>query len=255
MSSLRRCALALLCGAVLTPTAPLRAFPAPLVEMNVGGETGRVLPCGAPSQPIRSAAAGGPVFSPADSTLAALHASGQSFSDFVAAAKARREGWLRLADSAQVDGALVQRARAVGGSWKLLVVAVDACGDSMNTVPYVARLASQAGVDLRIVLPAAGRPVQEQHRSLDGRVATPTFVLLDAEGRERGCIVEQPRALREWSSQERKRASLDSVHAGIRAFYAKDQGAAIAREAVEMLEAAAAGRVHCDRGSAGSASR
>jgi hypothetical protein len=184
----------------------------------------------------------------ADSTLSALHASGQSFADFVAAAKARREGWLKLADSAQVDGALVARAKAVGGSWRLLVVAVDACGDSMNTVPYVARLAAQAGIDLRIVLPAAGRPVQEAHRSLDGRVATPTFVLLDGTGAERGCIVEQPKALREWSSAERARASLDSVHAGIRAFYAKDQGRAIAQEAVEMLERASRGGSLCDRG-------
>lgn len=183
-----------------------------------------------------------------DSTLGALHASGQTFADFVAAAKARREGWLKLADSAQVDATLVQRARATGGAWRLLVVAVDACGDSMNTVPYVARLAAQAGVDLRIVLPAAGRPVQEAHRSLDGRVATPTYVLLDAAGAERGCIVEQPKALREWASQERAKVSLDSVHVGIRAFYAKDQGVSIAREAVEMLEAAAAGRAHCDRG-------
>lgn len=185
---------------------------------------------------------------PTDSALLALHAGGQSFAEFVAAAKARRDGWLRLADSAQVEATLVQRARAAGGPWRLLVVAIDSCGDSMNTVPYVARLAAQAGVDLRIVLPSAGRAVQEAHRSLDGRVATPTYLLLDASGAERGCIVEQPRALREWSSQERSRASLDSVHVGIRAFYAKDNGASIALETVEMLEAAAAGRMHCHRG-------
>lgn len=184
----------------------------------------------------------------ADSTLSALHASGQTFPDFVAAAKARREGWVRLADSAVVDPALVKRAQATGKGWRLLVVAIDACGDSMNSVPYVARLASQAGVDLRIVLPTAGRPVQEGHRSLDGRTATPTFVLLDATGAERGCIVEQPKALREWASAERAKVSLDSVHAGIRAFYAKDQGASIARETVEMLEAAARGQSLCDRG-------
>lgn len=183
-----------------------------------------------------------------DSALLVLHSSGQSFPDFVAAAKARREGWVRLADSAQVAPELVQRARAAGKGWRILVVAIDACGDSMNSVPYVARLAAQAGIDLRIVLPAAGRSVQEAHRSLDGRTATPTFVLLDAAGAERGCIVEQPKALREWSSAERARVSLDSVHAGIRAFYAKDQGASIAREAVEMLEAAAKGQTLCDRG-------
>lgn len=184
----------------------------------------------------------------ADSALLALHASGQPFPDFVAAAKARREGWLRLADSAQVEAALVQRAKAAGSGWRILVVAIDACGDSMNTVPYVARLAAQAGIDLRIVLPTAGRPVQEAHRSLDGRTATPTYLLLDGTGAERGCIVEQPKALREWASAERAKASLDSVHAGIRAFYAKDHGASIARETVEMLEAAAKGGTVCDRG-------
>lgn len=184
----------------------------------------------------------------ADSTLLALHASGQPFPEFVAAAKARREGWLKLADSAQVDAALVQRAKAAGSGWRILVVAIDACGDSMNSVPYVARLAAQAGIDLRIVLPTAGRPVQEAHRSLDGRTATPTFLLLDGTGAERGCIVEQPKALREWASAERAKVSLDSVHAGIRAFYAKDLGASIARETVEMLEAATRGGTLCDRG-------
>jgi len=186
-----------------------------------------------------------------DSTLLALHASGQSFADFVAAAKARREGWLGLADTARVSEALIARARQVGDNWKLLVVAVDACGDSMNTVPWLARLAQDVpGIDLRIVLPAAGRPVQESHRSLDGRTATPTFVLLDAEGNERGCIVEQPRPLRDWSKANRGVVSLDSLHVGIRAFYAANRGEAIVTEAIEMLEAAKAGQRHCFMGQA-----
>lgn len=184
-----------------------------------------------------------------DSTLLALHGSGQTFADFVAAAKARREGWLGLADTARVSDAHVARARQVGGSWKLLVVAVDACGDSMNTVPWLARLAQEVpGIDLRIVLPAAGRAVQESHRSLDGRTATPTFVLLDADGIERGCIVEQPRPLRDWARANRSTVSLDSLHVGIRAFYAANKGEAIVTEAIEMLEAAKAGQRHCFTG-------
>jgi hypothetical protein len=186
-----------------------------------------------------------------DSTLLALHASGQTFADFVAAAKARREGWVGLADTARVSDVLIARARQVGGSWKVLVVAVDACGDSMNTVPWLARLAQDVpGIDLRIVLPAAGRPVQDSHRSLDGRIATPTFVLLDAEGAERGCIVEQPRPLRDWARANRGTVSLDSLHVGIRAFYAANKGEAIVTEAIEMLEAAKAGQIHCYKGQA-----
>lgn len=184
-----------------------------------------------------------------DSTLLSLFSSGQSFPDFLAAAKARREGWLKMADSARVDDALVARAKAVGGTWHLLVVAIDACGDSMNNVPYLAKLSSLVpGLDLRIVLPVNGRPVQDTHRSLDGRTATPTFVLLDSMGNDVGCIVELPRAIRDWAHGVRGTVSSDSLHAGIRTFYAANRGVAITTEAVEMLEAAKAGSPRCARG-------
>lgn len=227
----------------------LAALAAPAQASAMAG--GRVRCDLAPSRGPVAATAYAPA--PADSALVALHASGLTFPDFLAAAKARREGWLRLADSAVVSDAIAGRARAFaaaapGGAWRLLVVAVDSCGDSMNTVPYVAKVADLAGVSLRIVHPRDGRAVQEAHRSLDGRTATPTYVLIDAGGNERGCIVEQPRALREWSSAERAKASIDSVHAGIRAFYAKDQGASMALEVIELLEAAEGGRTVCDRG-------
>jgi len=184
-----------------------------------------------------------------DSTLVSLFASGQSFADFLRAAKARREGWLRIADSAQVAEALVERAKAVGGEWSLLVVAIDACGDSMNSVPYADKLASLVpGLSLRIVSPSAGRSVQQSHRSLDGRPATPTFVLLDAGGNDVGCIVELPTEIREWGHSVRSTVSSDSLHAGIRSFYARNRGVAIATELVQLMEAAKAGARRCQRG-------
>jgi hypothetical protein len=185
----------------------------------------------------------------ADSTLLQLQASGQTFTDFLAAAKARREGWLRIADSAQVDEALLARARAVGGTWRVLVVAIDACGDSMNSVPYLAKLAAAVpGIDLRIVLPVNGRAVQAAHRSMDGRQATPTIVLLDSSGRDVGCIVELPKEIRHWAHGVRSTVSSDSLHAGIRAFYARDRGRGITTEMVELLEAAKQGQAVCERG-------
>lgn len=201
------------------------------------------------STPARAAARSAGCAVVADSTLLALFSSGQSFPDFLAAAKARREGWLKMVDSARVDDALVARAKAVGGSWHLLVVAIDACGDSMNNVPYLATLSELVpGLDLRIVLPVNGRPVQDTHRSLDGRTATPTMVLLDSKGNDVGCIVELPREIRDWAHCVRGTVSSDSLHAGIRSFYAANRGVAITTEAVEMLEAAKAGSPRCSRG-------
>ncbi|MCU0647082.1 MAG: thioredoxin family protein [Gemmatimonadaceae bacterium] len=175
---------------------------------------------------------------------------GLPYREFLAKAVARREGWLRITDSTRVDAALVQRARAVAGSWRLLVVAVDRCGDSMNSVPYLAALTdSVPAIGLRVVHPDDGKAVQQAHRSLDGRTATPTIVLLRADGTSAGCVVELPRALREWSQAARTaKVSSDSLHNYQRTWYAGNRGVGIATEAVEMLEAAASGRVHCARG-------
>lgn len=184
-----------------------------------------------------------------DSTLSALFAKGQTFAEFVDKAQARREGWLRLQAEAVIRPDLLARARAVGGTWQLLVVAVDACGDSMNSVPYAARLAdSVPGLSLRIVLPNnGGRAVQEAHKSLDGRTATPTLVLLDATGADVGCLVELPAPLRHWTDKARATLGSDSLHAYRTAFYGKDRGVSVTTELVEMLEAAKAGTPHCER--------
>jgi len=184
----------------------------------------------------------------ADSTLQATFDKGVTFQQFVDAAVARREGWLRLQRDAMIPAGLVARARSVGDKWQLLVVARDACGDSMNSVPYAARLAdSVPGLSLRIVSPNDGQLAQGAHRTQDGRMATPTFVLLDARGADVGCLVELPAPLRRWTDAARATVSNDSLHSYRSAFYERDRGVSLATELVEMLESAQAGTPRCDR--------
>ena len=185
---------------------------------------------------------------PTDSTLQSIYARGITFAQFVDQAVARREGWLRLQRDAVVSASLIARARAVGGSWQLLVVARDGCGDSMNSVPYAARLAdSVPGLRLRIVTPDDGAPAAATHRTQDGRMATPTFILLNAAGADVGCVVELPAPLRQWTDAHRATVSGDSLHSYRNLFYARDAGASLSTELVEVLEAARAGRPQCDR--------
>ena len=189
-----------------------------------------------------------PVTVSVDSTLRATFTRGITFAQFVDAAVARREGWLRLQREAVVPNALIARARAVGGSWSLLVIARDGCGDSMNLVPYAARLAdSVPGLNLRIVSMKDGEAAASTHRTQDGRMATPTFILLDSTGADMGCLVELPAPLRQWTDKARATLSSDSLHAYRNTFYAKDRGVSLATELVVMLESARAGTPHCDR--------
>lgn len=205
-----------------------------------------------PSAPLASDC--GPVINLAevsrpDSSLVALFEGGQAFPDFLDAARRRREGWLKVNGEVQIADSSVARARAVGGQWRLLVVAIDACGDSMQQVPYVARLAELVdGLIVRIVPPSEGALVQEAHRSLDGRKATPTFVLIDSTGADAGCIVELPREIRRWTHVRRDSMSSDALHEHRREWYDADKGASIVSEIVELMEQAKNGAPMCERG-------
>ena len=176
-------------------------------------------------------------------SLASLYASGRTWGDFFAAAKARRVLWVDNY-ARGVPEALVARARAVGGTWRFLVVAVDSCSDSANTIPYLARLVEMVpGLELRIVPPDAGRWVMEAYRTEDARAATPTVLLLDEVFQERGCFVERPAALRKMlaeagsNDEDRYQRKMD--------WYQTDAGAATVSDLVELLEGAAAGTPVC----------
>jgi len=92
---------------------------------------------------------------------------------------------------------LVARLKAAAGDLRLVVVAVAACSDSVHTVPYVATLAREAGVPLRIVDTSVGKPVMDAFRTPDGRGATATVALLRGD-RIVGAWVERPVALQTW---------------------------------------------------------
>ena len=97
-------------------------------------------------------------------------------------------------------------------------------------------------VELRVVHPDIGRPLMNAHRTPDGRAATPTVILLDAAGNERGCFIERPAALRDLlasvPSDERFRRKM--------AWYAEDAGRQVRHDVAAMLEAASRGDRRCE---------
>lgn len=110
-----------------------------------------------------------------DDELRTLYRSGRSYRDFLGQATRRKALWDGNTEKAEgIDPALVARARAVGGTWRLLAVAVDSCSDSVSTIPYLAQLVAMVdGLDMRIVDPARGGWIMEAHRTPDGRPGDP----------------------------------------------------------------------------------
>jgi hypothetical protein len=176
-------------------------------------------------------------------TLRATYEAGVPFAEFLAGAERRKEQWTgNYARGEALDATLVARAVAVLGTWRLLVVSVDSCSDSVNTVPYIARLVEQLpNVEMRVIGSEVGRAVMEAHRTPDGRAATPTVVLLDDQWQDRGCFVERPPVLRGHMDS----LPSDDRFAAKMAWYEQDAGRATVAEIVAMIEAAGRGESQC----------
>jgi len=128
---------------------------------------------------------------------AAIYERGQTWESFLDGVRSQRDRWQTIAAGAVPAPALVERTRAAAEGLKLLVVSEAACSDSVQSVPYIARLAALAGVDLRIVGKNAATALLEGHRTPDGRTATPTVILL-RDGKDVGAWIERPAALQAW---------------------------------------------------------
>jgi len=182
-----------------------------------------------------------------DDSLRELYREGRSYTDFLARATRRTELWHEnTTKAASIDMDLVSRARAVGGTWRFLAVAVDSCSDSVSTIPYLAQLVALVpGLDMRVVDSTVGRSIMEGHPTSDGRASTPTILLLDHDFEEVGCFIERPPRLKTWFLANDGTLSADELYEQKMEWYAGDAGQNTIEAFIVMLEAAAGGSTVC----------
>jgi hypothetical protein len=168
----------------------------------------------------------------------AFYNKGITFAEFLDRARARRDEWRQRYNDATVTPDLVTRMRALPDRRLILAVAEDWCSDSVNTVPYVARLVDGAPerLSLRIIDSHAGRPVMNAHLTPDGRAATPTIVVLREDGEVLGSWVERPSTAQSWFLEQRKTVKHDPLHERLMTWYAEDAGRTTLAEMAALLE-------------------
>ncbi|HUR19222.1 MAG TPA: thioredoxin family protein [Vicinamibacterales bacterium] len=160
---------------------------------------------------------------------------GKPYEEFLAAADARPEVWKANTNRAHPSSELVDRLKKAGSGLRFVVVATAPCSDSVHTVPYVAALAREAGVPLRVVDPALGKPIQDAFKTPDGRGATPTVAILRGD-KVVAAWVERPVALQTWMLGPA--AALSSADRMDRKFgwYEWDRGESTIAELVDLVE-------------------
>lgn len=185
----------------------------------------------------------------AQASLDALYQEGATFQEFLDAAEARRQTWEENWARSAVPDDVQWTLRGLEGNWRLLVVAEDWCGDSANTVPYIARLvAERPDVEMRVIDSEVGKDVMASRPTPDGRAATPTVVILDSQGREAGCWIERPGRQRSFFEAHVRGAGDAAQEEAVDQFlrwYHEDAGASTLREIALLLDAAGRGARGC----------
>ena len=123
--------------------------------------------------------------------------SGATIEQFIAGAESNQDLWRSVYARASVPEALAERARQLPPR-HLLVLAEGWCGDAVNTVPVLARLAEAVpGLDPRILGWDAHPDLMDPHLS-DGARAIPVAMVLDRDFRELGWWGSRPEPLQAW---------------------------------------------------------
>jgi len=185
-----------------------------------------------------------PIAEPTD--FRSLYEQGVRYIEFRNAATRRVDAWKDHYANAVAPDALVAKMESIPGTWRLLVVAEDWCGDSANTIPYLAKLVDRAdNLDMRIIRSDVGKDIMEAHRTPDGRAATPTVVLLNDRFEEVGCFVERPSTLQTWFLDAENELEEEALYEQKYAWYDDDQGQHTISEIVAMAIAASNGEKIC----------
>ncbi|HEX9109339.1 MAG TPA: thioredoxin family protein, partial [Longimicrobiales bacterium] len=89
-----------------------------------------------------------------------------TFDAFLGTARSHTELWRELFRRARIPPELLQRAAGLRRRWHLLVLSEDWCGDAVNTVPVVARLAELSGtMELRLLARDQNPDLMDSHLS------------------------------------------------------------------------------------------
>ena len=161
---------------------------------------------------------------------------GDIFAEFLGRPLSNKPLWEAIYNRATVDDELISRVRALGGRWHLLVVNEDWCGDSVNILPYLAKLTDGLeNMEMRIVRRDENLDIMDAHLTGKSR-SIPVVILLDEDFRECGWWGPRPTELQSWVIEEGLKLPKDERYKQVPTRYARDRGQTTMAEIVGMLE-------------------
>jgi Thioredoxin len=165
--------------------------------------------------------------------------SAPTFEEYLETVERNRDLWRGVYAHARLPEDVVRDARALPGGWHLVALSEDWCGDAVNTLPVIARLATEAGWELRIFARDANPDLMDAHLTNGRSRSIPVVIVYDQDFNEVGWWGPRPGEIQRWVLGEGLAMPSPERYKVVRRWYAKDHGATTLRELLDVFPRAA----------------
>ncbi len=162
-----------------------------------------------------------------------------TFGEYLASVERNRELWHAVHERVRLPEEVVEAARALPGGWRLVALSEDWCGDAVNTLPVIARLAEDVGWDLRVLGRDDNPDLMDAHLTNGRSRSIPVVIVYDEDLEEIGWWGPRPGEIQSWVLGEGLSLSSPERYKVIRRWYARDRGRTTLRELIALVGRAA----------------
>lgn len=164
------------------------------------------------------------------------------FQAYLETVEENAELWRGVYDRVRLPADVIERARAFGDAWRLAALSEDWCGDAVNTLPVVARLAEAAGWDLRVFSRDDNPDLMDAHLTGGTARSIPVVIVYDEAFEEFGWWGPRPREIQAWVKAEGLKLPSAERYKEVRRWYVRDRGRTTAEELLHVFDLADAVR-------------
>lgn len=162
-----------------------------------------------------------------------------TFDEYLETVEKNRELWHAVRDRVRLPEDVVEDARRIPGGWHLAALSEDWCGDAVNTLPVIARLAEEAGWDFRVFGRDDNPDLMDAHLTNGRSRSIPVVIVYDEEFQEVGWWGPRPGEIQQWVMSEGLAMPSPERYKVIRRWYARDRGRTTLDELLGLVSSAA----------------
>jgi len=146
------------------------------------------------------------------------------------------ELWRGVWERVRLPEEFVAQARERGADWHLLALSEDWCGDAVNTLPVIARLAEAVGWDFRVLSRDDNPDLMDGHLTGGTSRSIPVVIVYDAGFQEIGWWGPRPEEIQDWVLEEGLEMPSNERYKRVRRWYARDRGRTTLQEILDVFQ-------------------